>query len=87
MVNDVIRHRKGSEPTGWQGFAEGLRDMNNPKDVIGNRERWDWMHRAPKTPEMDYVTPKQKSKLRRFISSLLKILKQKPVLWNVFKEL
>ena len=28
LVNDVIRHRKGSEPTGWQAFAEGLRDMN-----------------------------------------------------------
>ena len=30
LVNDVIRHRKGSEPTGWQAFAEGLRDMNIP---------------------------------------------------------
>ena len=28
LVNDVIRHRKGSEPTGWQAFAEGLRDMS-----------------------------------------------------------
>ena len=37
-VNDVIRHRKGSEPTGWQAFAKGLRDMNIPQDVIGNRE-------------------------------------------------
>ena len=34
-VNDIIRHRKGSEPTGWQAFAEGLRDMNIPQDVIG----------------------------------------------------
>ena len=40
LVNDVIRHRKGSEPTGWQAFAEGLRDMNIPQDVIGNRESW-----------------------------------------------
>ena len=24
LVNDVIRHLKGSEPTGWQAFAEGL---------------------------------------------------------------
>ena len=35
LVNDVIRHRNGSEPTGWQAFAEGLRDMNIPQDVIG----------------------------------------------------
>ena len=57
LVNDVIRHRKGSEPTGWQAFAEGLRDMNIPQDVIGNRERWDWMHRAPETPETGYINP------------------------------
>ena len=39
LVNDVIRHHKGSEPTGWQAFAEGLREMNIPQDVIRNRER------------------------------------------------
>ena len=57
LVNDVIRHCKGSEPTGRQAFAEGLRDMKIPQDVIGNRERWDWMHRAPEIPETDYITP------------------------------
>ena len=36
-----------------QAFAEGLIDMNIPQDVIGNRERWDWMHRAPETPETE----------------------------------
>ena len=70
LVNDVIRHRKGSEPTGWQAFAEGLRDMNIPQDVIGNRERWDWMHRAPETPEMDYFTPKQKRTIRKTASRI-----------------
>ena len=65
LVNDVIRHRNGSEPTGWQALAEGLKDMNIPKDVIGNRERWDWMHRAPETPETDYITPKQKRTIRK----------------------
>ena len=70
LVNDVIRHRKGSEPTGWQAFAEGLRDMNIPQDVIGNRERWDWMHRAPETPETDYITPKQKRTIRKTASRI-----------------
>ena len=70
LVNDVIRHRKGSEPTGWQSFAEGLRDMNIPQDVIGNRERWDWMHRAPETPETDYITPKQKRTIRKTASRI-----------------
>ena len=66
LVNDVIRHRKGSEPTGWQAFA----DMNIPQDVIGNRERWDWMHRAPETPETDYITPKQKRTIRKTASHI-----------------
>ena len=70
LVNDVIRHRKGSEPTGWQAFAEGLRDINIPQDVIGNRERWDWMHRVPETPEMDYITPKQKRTIRKTASRI-----------------
>ena len=70
LVNDVIRHRKGSEPTGWQAFAEGLRDMNIPQDVVGNRERWDWMHRAPETPETDYITPKQKRTIRKTASRI-----------------
>ena len=63
LVNDVIRHRKGSEPMGWQPFAEGLREMNIPQDVIGNSDRWDWMHRdvsSPRTPDDSYVTPAQK---------------------------
>ena len=34
LVNDVIRHRKGSEPTGWQAFAEGLRDMNGTGCIV-----------------------------------------------------
>ena len=32
-------------------------------DVIGNRDRWDWMHRdvsSPRTPDDSYVTPAQK---------------------------
>ena len=59
----MIRHRKGSEPTGWQPFAEGLREMNIPQDVIGNRDRWNWMHRdvsSPRTPDDSYVTHAQK---------------------------
>ena len=70
LVNDVIRHLKGSEPTGWQAFVQGLRDMNIPQDVIGNRERLDWMHRAPETPETDYITPKQKRTIRKTASRI-----------------
>ena len=44
--------------------------MNIPQDVIGNRERWDWMHRAPGTPETDYITPKQKRTIRKTASRI-----------------
>ena len=57
-------------PRGWQAFAEDLRDMNIPQDVIGNRERWDWMHRAQETPETDYITPKQKRTIRKTASRI-----------------
>ena len=61
LVNDVVRQRKGSEPVGWQPFAEGLRELNIPQDVIGNRERWDYMHRSPnlppRTPKEEFITP------------------------------
>ena len=70
LVNDVIRHCKGNERTGWQAFSEDLRDMNIPQDVIGNRERWDWMHRVPETPETDYITPKQKRSVRKTASRI-----------------
>ena len=44
--------------------------MNIPQDVIGNRERWDWMHRAPETPETDYIIPKQKRTIRKTASRI-----------------
>ena len=40
------------------------------QDVIGNREMWDWMHRAPETPETDYITPKQKRSIRKTASHI-----------------
>ena len=44
--------------------------MNIPQDVIGNRERWDWMHCAPEAPETDYITPKQKRTFRKSASRI-----------------
>ena len=38
LVNDVLRQRKGIEPTGWQPFAEGLKAMNVPQDFVGNKK-------------------------------------------------
>ena len=45
LVNDVIRQRKQFEPTGWQTFSRGLKDINVPQDIIGNRQRWNWIRK------------------------------------------
>ena len=61
LVTDVLRQRKDTEPRGWEPFAEVLRDMNVPQDFVGNKKRWEWMHRTPpKEEEEEYVTPKTK---------------------------
>ncbi len=45
LVNDMLRKRKHFEPTGWQTFAQALKDTNVPQDLIGHQERWNWMQR------------------------------------------
>lgn len=41
LVNDIIRQRKtSSPPVGWQQFSQGLRDINIPKEYVGNKQRW-----------------------------------------------
>ena len=51
LVNDVVRHRKDFQPHGWQEFARALRRGNVPQDLVGNRRRWDWMHRDSATSD------------------------------------
>ena len=43
LVNDVLRRRKTFTPRGWQQFAQVLSVMNVPQDLIGNKDRWNWM--------------------------------------------
>lgn len=49
LVNDVLRNRKGSNPKGWEHFSRGLRDVNIPQEVVGNKKRWSWIQH----PESD----------------------------------
>ena len=81
LENDVVRQRKGIEPTGWQPFAGGLRELNIPQDVIGNRERWDWMHRSPnlppRTPEEEFITPPPSNQKR--VSTIRKRASRIPI--------
>ena len=39
LVNDMLRHRKGSEPVGWSVFASGLARMNLPENLERNPQR------------------------------------------------
>jgi len=50
LVNDVLRKRRNVEPTGWQVFAQGLKEGHIPQDLVGHPERWQYMH--PSTPKL-----------------------------------
>ncbi|CAH1370740.1 unnamed protein product, partial [Tenebrio molitor] len=40
LINDILRHRKSMpDPKGWQIFAEALKSINMPFEVIGNWKR------------------------------------------------
>jgi hypothetical protein len=39
LVNDLLRHRKNSNPNGWQHFALSLGKLNVPMEYIGNTTR------------------------------------------------
>jgi hypothetical protein len=39
LINDILRHRKNSKPSGWQNFALTLRALNTPETLIGNAAR------------------------------------------------
>ena len=42
LFHEVLRARKlGREPKGWDVFSKALKETNIPKDLIGNRARWD----------------------------------------------
>ena len=43
LLNDVLRKRKRPHPTGWEAFAKGLREANVPRELVGNKDRWNYM--------------------------------------------
>lgn len=91
LINDVLRHRKTFSPHGWQDFARALRQTNIPQDMIGHRQRWDWMHRnsatsdAFSTAEEQSPTPTRSRSLSR---SIPRPRKSKRILkWdNIYKK-
>ena len=56
LVNDMLRKRKGVNPTGWQSFARQLHRSNVPQDLIRNQYRWQFMHQGADI-DSDDVSP------------------------------
>ena len=44
LVDDIVRTGKRKPPRGWQEFADPLADLNLPAALIGNTDRWNYMH-------------------------------------------
>ena len=86
LINNTVRGRKKSEPSGWQTFAQNLKESNVPRDYVGNKKRWDYMHEEDEEEEEEegelFGTPRQNIAMR--IKESVKKKKQQP--WVSFDE-
>ena len=86
LINDTLRGRKKSEPSGWQTFAQNLKESNVPRDYVGNKKRWEYMHEEEDEEEEEegelFETPRQNIAMR--IKESVKKKKQQP--WVSFDE-
>ena len=73
LVGDLIRARKQDPPHGFRGFAEALRPLYLPSELIGNPQRLDYL-RNDLTPS--FITPITK---RKFVVKKSSI---KPPVWE-----
>jgi len=61
LVHDIVRDRpKVPGPLGYKNFLMFLKDLNVPKDLVGNPSRWNMIKEDFHTP--DSKTPKTKVK-------------------------
>jgi hypothetical protein len=70
LVNDALRTRKGFEPAGWRTFASVLKEIDTPRDFIGNTKRWTWMQQQQRheTSATKDKTKKKKGGRKRWES-------------------
>lgn len=61
LVGDVMRARKNVKPFGWETFANALSKLNIPEEMVGNKERWNYM----KSNQEVFTTPPVASRLAR----------------------
>ena len=61
LVNDVLRKRKLFSPaTGWETFAAALRDVNVPRELVGNPDRWRYITQTPTAKQSDWTRLQRK---------------------------
>ncbi|PIK42583.1 hypothetical protein BSL78_20571 [Apostichopus japonicus] len=41
LINDALRKRKSAPPVGVRDFTKGLAQLNTPRELIGNPDRWE----------------------------------------------
>ena len=65
LINDTVRGRKKLEPSGWQTFAQNLKESNMPRDYVGNKKRWDYMHEEEEDEEEEEEEEEKKKKKKK----------------------
>ena len=58
-MNDVLRKRRKSDHVGWQAFAQQLKRINLPMELVGNAERRRYIRQAATTTPVA-VTPRNR---------------------------
>lgn len=64
LINDTLRHRREFTPNGWQVFSKGLKEINIPLELVGNKERWDFINN-PVPTKLPVSTSKKSKPLKR----------------------
>ena len=83
LINDIIRERKHFEPRGWQTFSRGLKEVNVPQDIVGNRKRWDWMHSDTPKSRAKKMTVKTPGSAKRVVITPPTV-KRKALKWEPY---
>ena len=61
LVNDLFRKRRKNDPVGWQMFAQQLRRINLPMELISNVDRRRYLRQTTVT-----ATPLKRSRIPRW---------------------
>jgi hypothetical protein len=63
LIHDVVRHTNRAAPSGWNVFAQGLKESAIPLKLVGNKTRY--LQPPPNQPEREKDQSKTRSKRKR----------------------